>query len=361
LLRLELIKKNAVWDAYDAILISGQENRRYASGFNAVDHQIGETSGYLLLTDKRSFLLTDSRYEEQAKSEALDFEILIYNKGPHEILSYLIKDLTIKTLAYEPEYLLCSVFKKIQDMVGTDVGCVPVSSLVEDIRMIKEKVEIELIKASLELTEKVFQDTMHFIREGMTEKEVAWFIEKQIREGGAEALAFPPIVASGPNSAMPHAMPGERKIKAHEPVVIDMGSQLNGYCSDMTRTICLKEPTEEFKNVYLIVKSAQDTGIRAVMPDIESNKVDQAARSIIDESPFKDRFSHGLGHGVGLATHEAPSLSSKSSIKLQPGMIVTVEPGIYLPGWGGVRLENMVLVTEDGCMVLNRDETFYEF
>lgn len=361
MLRLDLIKRNADWNAYDAILISGRENIYYVSGFNVTEHQAGETAGYLFLTGNKSFLLTDSRYEEQAKSEAPGFETLIYRQGADEILSGLIKDLSIKVFAYEPEYLFCSVFNKIRDKIGADVDFVPVSNLVEDIRMIKDKVEIGLITASLALTERVFQDTMHFIREGLTEKEVAWFIEKQIREEGAESLAFPPIVASGPNSAMPHAMPGERKIKAHEPVVIDMGSQLNGYCSDMTRTICLKEPTEEFRNVYARVRLAQDTGIRAVTPGVKSSEVDKAARDIIDESPFKGRFGHGLGHGVGLATHEAPSIGPNRSMELMPGMVITVEPGIYIPGWGGVRLENMVQVTENGCLILNRDKTFYEF
>jgi Xaa-Pro aminopeptidase len=194
----------------------------------------------------------------------------------------------------------------------------------------------------------------------MTEQEAAWNLEKTLREAGAEALSFPVIVAGGPNSAMPHAVPGNRALMAGEPILFDWGVRLNGYCSDISRTLVMGKPDDTFQKVFQTVREAQEMAVAAVKPGIDARSVDAVARSHIEKMGFKDRFGHGLGHGVGLAIHEKPRLSPLSDDVLKPGMICTVEPGIYLPGWGGVRLENMIVVTADGAEVLNKttvDET----
>jgi Xaa-Pro aminopeptidase len=194
----------------------------------------------------------------------------------------------------------------------------------------------------------------------MREKDVAWRIEKGIREGGGESVSFPPIVASGPNAALPHAVPGERTILEGEGVILDLGSRVDQYCSDMTRTWIAGKPESRFADMYRIVREAQLAAQDVIRPGEESVAVDAVARGIIEKAGYGERFGHGLGHGVGLAVHEKPGLRKRQPTVLQAGMVVTVEPGIYIPGYGGVRLENMVCVTERGCEVLNRLGLFYD-
>ncbi len=188
----------------------------------------------------------------------------------------------------------------------------------------------------------------------MTEKKSAWILEKNIRENGANALSFPVIAASGSNSALPHAIPGERTFKRNEPLLFDFGARLNGYCSDTTRTLVMGEPDSTFKEAYETLFQAQKLAIEAIKPGVKCSDIDKTAREYIDNSKFKGRFGHSLGHGVGIAIHEAPRLSKFDDTPLEEGMVVTVEPGIYIPEWGGIRLENMVCVTREGSEVINQ-------
>ena len=350
----------------DGLLIACPENRRYLSGFTATDNHINESSGFLLITQENAYLLTDFRYRDWAAAEAPLFEIQIYTRGLAKMLPELLTQVKGGRLGFESLYLTYYSYQKIvqeAEAAGLQVVWQPVEDLVEKQRVIKDQEEIKLITKSLSITEKVIGEVGSLLRPGLAEKEVAWMIEQGLRAAGAEGPSFPPMVAYGTNSARPHHDPGERRLKTGEPVIIDMGAAYQGYASDMTRTFILGEPDAKFKEIYTLVRQAQakaETGIKA---GIMSDAADGLAREIIDAAGYKEAFGHSLGHGVGLAVHENPSLSpvKERAVALQAGMITTVEPGIYLSDWGGVRLEDMILVQADGALVLNQDRNFYQF
>jgi Xaa-Pro aminopeptidase len=221
-------------------------------------------------------------------------------------------------------------------------------------RVRKQETEIQATQKALAVAESAFKKTAESIQPGMTEKEVAWTLEKNMREAGAESISFPTIVASGPNSALPHAIPTDRRIKEGEPILFDWGARLDGYCSDTSRTIVLGEADDQFQQVFDVVVQAQKMAIKGIRAGASTKAVDSLARKHIEDKGFKERFGHALGHGTGLAVHEPPRLSPLSDTRLEAGMLVTVEPGIYLPDWGGVRIENQVVVRKEGAEVLNR-------
>ncbi|MGQ9812240.1 MAG: M24 family metallopeptidase [Dissulfurimicrobium sp.] len=357
--RLRRIKAILRTRAIDAFLITSPENRRYLSGFKAEDTAINESSGALLITAKETIVLTDGRYEVQAGQECHGWRVFIYRKGIKEAVKRLTEEAGVKKIAYEPEYLTCAGLEAIKKACP-HLDLIPLMGKIETMRAIKSQEEIRHIKAAVAAAEIVFREVSRAICPGMTEKEVAW----QIVEGlsmHADGPSFPPIVASGPNSALPHAVPTERPIAKGEPIIIDMGAKLNGYSSDMTRTIFIGEPMPPFKEIYKTVRTAQIAAQNAIRADIAARIVDRIARDIIKAAGFGPMFNHSLGHGVGLAVHEAPVLSPRNRKILRQGMVVTIEPGIYLPGQGGVRLENMVYIGEKGGLVLNTEEGFYDF
>ena len=237
---------------------------------------------------------------------------------------------------------------------GLSVETEATEGIVEDLRLRKADVEIDAIGRALALAESAFERMLPEITPGRTEADLAWALERILRESGAEGLSFPIITAAGTNAALPHAVPGDRKIAAGEPLLFDWGVRLDGYCSDISRTVSVGEPDETFRKVFAAVHDAQQKAIDAIRPGVRGKAVDKVARDHIDQCGFGDHFGHGLGHGAGLAIHEAPRLSPVRDDILEPGMVFTVEPGIYLPKWGGVRLENMVVLREDGPEVLNR-------
>jgi Xaa-Pro aminopeptidase len=220
-------------------------------------------------------------------------------------------------------------------------------------RVIKSDKEVAYIKKALAIAEAAYKITIEILKPGISEKNLAWELEKNMRQLGAEGISFPPIVASGPNSALPHAIPGNRIIQKNEPVLFDWGAIRDGYCSDTSRTVVIGNPDDTFKTLYKILFDAQQMAICAIKAGESTKKIDGIARDHIAKAGFEKKFGHGLGHGVGLEIHESPRLSPMKDSILEKGMIVTVEPGIYLPDWGGIRLENMVLVTETGAEVLN--------
>ena len=357
--RLQKLRDRLSRRKLDAILISQPDNRRYLSGYSACDHDIQESSGLLLICRRGTpLLLTDSRFSLQAREQATAFEVKLYQHGLLALLTELLPALSIKRLGFESHYTLHSTAGKLRkccQQTGTEL--VALIGLVEKMRQCKEKEELDLLQQSVLLNEEVFQEVFSQLRPGMTEIEVALMLENLMRQKGAERPSFDTIVASGPNGALPHATPSHRPLQQGEPIVIDMGLILHGYCSDMTRTVVLGQPSTKTTEIVRLVRKAQLAGMRAVRAGMTGKQVDQAARSIIKEAGYGSAFGHGLGHGVGLAVHEAPSLSPRSNRKLQKNMVVTVEPGIYLEDWGGVRLENMVVVEEGGCTILNKDTT----
>lgn len=346
----------------DGLLVGRPENRRYLSGFTATDHGINESSGMLLICAKgTNYLLTDFRYRQQAEQETEGFDILLYPKGLIPLLSSLLPNLGLKRIGFESHYFLHSGAAKLLEM-GTKkkLEFIPTESVIENRRLIKDADEIAIIRKSVRLNEQVFGEVFQTITTDMTELDIALQLETLMRSKGSERPSFDSIVATGENSALPHAVPGNRRIEENQPLMIDMGLILDGYCSDMTRTFVVGEPDKRYLKIHRLVRRAQLAATHHIQPGRTMKEVDSAARAIITQAGYGKNFGHALGHGVGLAVHEEPRLSSQSRKKLRPGMVVTVEPAIYLPGWGGIRLENMVVVTEGGCEVLNQDTTWLD-
>jgi Xaa-Pro aminopeptidase len=359
---LEKIKAAIRRKGADALLVTQPENRRYLSGYSAADLSIAESSGVLLLLGHGTpLLLTDSRYQLQAEEEADGFEVVLLKSTLLGALQSLLSRTGVRKLAFESHYMLHRTAIKLMDLgQKLNIEMMPVSNMIEKLRTRKSREEINKIQKSVLLNEVVFQEVFANLKPGQTEREVATEIEATMMRKGAEAPAFPTIVAAGPTGALPHAVPADRVIKKGETIIIDMGLKLDGYCSDMTRTVVLGKPGKSATEIIRLVRKAQRTALKTIKAGILAREADRAARKIIADAGFGKYFGHGLGHGVGLAVHEAPSLNRLRRNKLQPGMVVTVEPGIYIPGWGGVRLENMVVVEENGCTVLNKDETFLD-
>jgi Xaa-Pro aminopeptidase len=269
-----------------------------------------------------------------------------------------------KTLGFEEGFLTWGVHRQVTkklNQLSPPIHLTPLKGLVEGMREIKEGSEIKAMKSSADLMSQILAEVIPRLKPGQTEREVAWRIETLAREAGVEDLAFPPIIASGPNGALPHAIPTHRKIRAKEPIVLDVGVKLDGYCCDMTRTIFLETPSPKFREVYRTVREAQLSAMKKIRPGTKSTVPDAAAREVIKQAGYGEYFGHSLGHGVGLATHEGPRLGPERPRKLEEGMVVTVEPGIYLPGKGGVRLEEMVVIERTGPRILTEDNHFYEF
>lgn len=356
-LRAKLRRKNL-----DAMLVARPENRTYLCGYRGGDHGIEETSGVLIVPVKGEVqLLTDFRFKLQAEKEAPGINVLLYPKGILALLAELLPDLGIKKIGFESHYILHSFAQELEKkLAGKKIRTVATKGLIEKMRVIKDEKEIELIRKSVRLNEKVFKKIYKSFSDYETEIDVALAVETTMKKMGAEKPSFATIVASGASGALPHAVPGLNPIQRNKPLTLDMGLVLNGYCSDMTRNFVPGKPSKKYLKLHRIVRKAQLAGIAAVSAEVTGADADKAARSIIDKAGYGKYFGHSLGHGVGLAVHEDPRLSSRSKRKLKPGMIVTVEPGIYLPDWGGIRLENMVVVREDGCENLNKDTTWLD-
>ena len=357
--RIKILQKKLRRKKLDGLLVSDPHNRRYLSGYRSGDHGIGESSGFLLIPAReRPYLLTDSRFNLQAAIESPDYTILLYPKGLTATLKRLLPELGIRKLGFESHYTIhATVMQREKNFSSTEIDFTPVSNLVGQMRLIKSEAEINAVFHSVQRNEQVFELIHATIEPGMSEREVALAIELTMHELGAEKPAFSTIVAFTGNSAHPHAVPGERILKSGDIVLIDMGLILNGYCSDMTRTFVAGRPDSIFRERLQMVRRAQLTGIDAVRAGVTCREVDRAARKVIEEAGYGKYFSHSLGHGVGLAVHEEPRISPRSRRKLKEGMVITVEPGVYLPDWGGIRLENMVVVRKDSGEVLNRNMT----
>jgi len=346
----------------DALLVSQPENRRYLSGYQGGDHGIGETSGVLIiLSSGPVYLLTDFRYRLQAEKDVPWATVLIYRKGLLKLLTGLLPELKVSSLGFESHYTLHSTAIKMQDRLAKKgVMLVPTVELIEKMRIIKDEEEIECIRASVRLNEDVFQEIFPAISKKQSEIEVALAIESLMRRKGAESASFDSIVATGKNGSLPHAVPGTDHIKPNRGLTIDMGLILRGYCSDMTRNFVPGKAGKKYIKLHRLVRKAQLAGMEGIRAGVTGREVDRKARGIIEAAGYGSNFGHGLGHGVGLAVHEEPRLSPLSGKKLKAGMIVTVEPGIYIPGWGGIRLENMVVVRRDGYENLNSDMTWLD-
>jgi Xaa-Pro aminopeptidase len=348
--RFRKLRTSIAAKGLDALLLSQPENRRYLSGFTG-------SSGWLLISGQNAILATDFRYVEQAKRESPDFEIVQTKGELPDWLPDLVSDLGWYKLGFESNFISYEGHHRLSEAIKTkqvNLELIPTTGIVERLRSIKEPEELAFITKAIELTDTAFEQSKALIRPGITEKEAAWEIEKILRQEGSEEIPFEIIVASGPNSALPHARPTKKTIRSNEPVLIDMGARINGYCSDFTRTLFSGKADKTFREIYNIVLKAQATAMEGIESGMDASQADRLARSVIEQAGYGDAFGHGLGHGVGLAVHEFPMLGPRSSDSLADGMIFTIEPGIYLAGQGGVRMEDMVVLENGRAKALTK-------
>ncbi|MFP4017389.1 MAG: M24 family metallopeptidase [Halanaerobiales bacterium] len=343
--RIERVHKIMDENNLDGFLIESPENRYYLSGFTG-------TAGRLLFTEDKNYFLTDFRYVEQAREQTEGYEVYQINKNFELKLDELIQENGIKRLGFESKAITFLQYQKYEDHLETEL--IPTKDYIEKLRLIKDQSEIEKIKKAVEITDRAFEHILGFIKPGISEKEVALELEFFQKKLGAEKNAFDFIVASGRRSSLPHGVASDKKIEYGDFVTMDFGAFYQGYCSDMTRTVVVGEPDEKQKEIYEIVLKAQLEVIENIKAGMSCVDVDDIARGIISDAGYGDKFGHGLGHGIGLEVHEGPRLSFTSEGILKQGMVVTDEPGIYLPDWGGVRIEDDLLITENGCEVLNQ-------
>ena len=329
----------------DTFMVSQPENRRYVSGFTG-------SAGIVFVTQSEAKLATDFRYYEQVKLQSPGFDLVEVKGRPADVLPEILKSLESRRVAFEGDDLTYDTHSAYAEAIPDSMELVATKDVVRWLRAVKDDVEIDTLQRAVDLADAAMDAMRAILRPGMTEKEVAWKLEQEMREAGAEKLSFDIICGAGPAGAMSHAVPSERPIQAGEPIVIDMGCMVDGYCSDLTRTLIIGEPDAQFREIYDIVLRAQERAEAEIVPGMDGKAAHAIAAQVIGEAKYGDRFGHGLGHGVGLAIHELPNLSPLSEHTLQPGHVFSVEPGIYLPEWGGVRIEDMAVLTEAGVKVL---------
>lgn len=329
----------------DSFISTNTISRRYLTNFTG-------SAGLVWIDQQHNILATDFRYTDQAEEQTSEWQLMKIKDTIANLLKQLVADNNVQRIAFESEYITVEQLHKWEQEFKVEF--VPTKDWVFEMRIIKSKAEISKIKKAAEIADQALTTVMQMIEPGITELEVALELEFTMRKLGAEDISFDPIVGSGPRGALPHALPSEREFTHGDFIVIDMGCIYQGYCSDMTRTLLIGEPTDKHLEVYNLVLEAQLASLEAVKAGVRGVDVDKVARDIITEGGYGENFGHGLGHGVGLEIHEEPRLSPLSEKTLEPNMIVTVEPGIYLPGWGGVRIEDLVVVTDSGCDILSQ-------
>lgn len=344
----KLRRQLAAADQPNNLLVSNRTNIFYLTGFTG-------SAGYLLVTPERTTLLTDGRYTTQVQQECpgLNAEIQRQGETLNELLGRFTRKSKIGDLSIESSSLTKASFDQIESKLKT-VNLVSTTGFIESLRMIKDKQEIDAIRKSIRVNERTFEVIRAQLTGDQTEREVGFNLEHQMRQFGATGCCFEPIVAVGANAALPHATPGATRIDQNPILLIDWGAEVDHYVSDLTRALWIgSKISAKFCKVYDAVLAAQMAAIDAIRPGAITGDIDGIARKVIEDAGFGKRFTHSLGHGIGLNVHEGPGLRSNQGSELKTGMVVTVEPGIYVPGWGGIRIEDDILVTADGCEVLS--------
>ncbi len=337
--KLDRIRESFEENGIDGLLITSGKNRRYTTGFTG-------TAGIVLISRSDAKFITDFRYMDQAKEQAKGFDIVQHTGPITEEAARQAKAMGIKKLGFEQNDLTYGLYRTYEKQVEGEL--IPISGIVEKIRLIKTEPEIKILKEATEIADAAFEHILGFIEPGKTELEVSNELEFFMRKKGADSSSFDIIVASGYRSALPHGVASDKVIEKGDLVTLDFGAYYKGYCSDITRTVAVGEPGEELKKIYDIVLEAQIRGMKGLKPGITGKQADALTRDYITEKGYGDYFGHSTGHGIGLDVHEGPGLSVKSDTVLEPGMVVTVEPGIYISGLGGVRIEDDALITENG-------------
>ncbi|MCM3539567.1 Xaa-Pro peptidase family protein [Priestia endophytica] len=323
----------------DGLLITSKYNRRYMTNFTG-------SAGVVVISKEKAVFITDFRYIEQATKQTEGFEIVKHTGPIAKEIASVVEQLGIKALGFEEQAITYADFSTYQKEISAQL--VPVSGLVENLRLIKTSEEIKILKEAAKLTDEAFNHILSYLKPGVTELEVSNELEFYMRKHGATSSSFDTIVASGYRSALPHGAASEKVIKEGEFVTLDFGAYYKGYCSDITRTVAVGDVSDELKNIYDIVLKAQLRSVDGIKKGITGVQADALARDYITEHGYGEYFGHSTGHGIGLEVHEGPALSTRSATVLEPGMVVTVEPGIYVPNVGGVRIEDDLLITDEG-------------
>jgi len=333
----------------DAILLTGEANRLYGSGF----HSSG-TDGVALISRDKCWYYTDSRYTEAAERciTGAQLEEVGRGRGYTVLIEEAIKEKNLRRIGFEDAYMTVREYEAYRKALSCEL--VPATQLLWDLRMVKDPEELEAMEAAQRIAERALEEILNEIRPGVTEKELAARLQYLMLHYGASDMSFDPIVVSGPNGSLPHGVPSEKEVQAGEFVTMDFGCVYGGYCSDMTRTVAVGYVTEEMEQVYQTVLAAQLAGIGAAKAGITGKEVDGAARKIIEQAGYGPYFGHSFGHGVGVEIHETPNASPMNEKPLPAGAVISAEPGIYLPGKLGVRIEDVIYLTEDGCRNLTR-------
>ena len=327
----------------DALLVTSDYNRRYMTGFTG-------SSGVAIISADAAVFITDFRYTEQASAQVQGFEIVQHNGVIHQEVAAQVKKLGIRTLGFEQDMMTYSMYELYKQVISAQF--VPVSGLIEKIRLIKTQEEINIIKVACEIADKAFSHILTYIKPGVTELDVSNELEFFMRKQGATSSSFDIIVASGLRSALPHGVATNKVIEQGDFVTLDFGAYYNGYISDITRTVAVGEPSAKLVDMYNTVLASQLLALEKVGPGMTGREADAIARDYLVSKGYGEAFGHSLGHGIGLEVHENPGLSMRSTTVLEPNMVVTIEPGVYLPGIGGVRIEDDIVITDKGNEIL---------
>lgn len=345
ILKIVNLREQLKNEEIDALLITNPYNLSYMTQFTG-------TAGVAVVSAEDAVFITDFRYTEQAEKEIVGYRIVQHTKTIIEEVAAQLKEMNVKTIGFEKDDMTFGLFEQYEKAIEADLKAV--AGLVENLRMVKTPAEIEVLQKAAKIADDAFEHIITYIRPGITELDVSNELEFFMRKQGATSSSFSIIVASGLRSALPHGVATDKVIESGDFVTLDFGALYEGYISDITRTVAVGEPSEKLKEIYAVVLEAQELAIKGIKPGMTGIEADAIARDYITSKGYGAAFGHSTGHGIGMEVHEAPGLSSRSKTVLEPNMAVTVEPGIYVPGIGGVRIEDDLIMTEDG----NRRLTF---
>jgi Xaa-Pro aminopeptidase len=347
--RLEPLRRRLAQLEVDAFLISAPANIRYLSGFTG-------SLAFLLIGEEVAEIIGDSRYWVQMEQEAPGF-VLVRSGLSSDVFGLVperLKSMKAKRVGFEAHHLTVAAFEALRGRLDGEITMSPLTGVVEELRMRKAPEEVERLRAVAGISSRAFDRILRTVRPGLRERDVAFLLEQTFRELGADGPGFETIIASGEHGALPHARPTDRVIESGDMIVFDFGARVAGYCADISRTVVVGPVSAEQRRAIQAVQEAQAAAIAAMRPGITADAIDRIARQSVEAAVGPDHaFGHGLGHGIGLEVHERPRLSPSDKTELAPGMVITNEPGVYIPGWGGVRIEDMVLITESGHEVIS--------
>ncbi|MGY4690252.1 M24 family metallopeptidase [Salibacterium sp. K-3] len=329
----------------DAVMIDSPANRRYISGFTG-------TAGAVLITREQAYFITDFRYTAQAESECPAFDVVRQTSSVYEKAGELLKKEQASVLVFEKDHVSYAAYEALKRHTSAELK--PMSGMVENIRLIKNEDELEVLQQAVDIADDAFEHIAAYIKPGIREIDVSNELEFFMRRQGAVSSSFDIIAASGSRSALPHGIASNKKIQKGELLTLDFGAYFQGYCSDITRTVAVGEPPSRLREIYQVVYEAQLKAVEEIKPGMTGAEADATARDHIVKHGFGEYFGHGLGHGLGMEVHEGPRLSPKSDKVLEPGMVVTVEPGVYIPDTGGTRIEDDIVLTENGADILSK-------